>query len=162
MSEQRMLLIVMAVSSALTLGRDVNAVQSSEARAFCQGRDAFVELQAKQPAPDASVRWAASLKALAQSKSPAADTYLVELGLFRLDGETGSEYSCATSKRAKRFSALMRSQLTAFGNDNACRRFAANRKLDSQALCATRKEFARRVEHSRSLPLPDLEGACSY
>lgn len=97
-----------------------------------------------------------------ESKSPAADAYLVKLGLFKLDGEAGSEYSCAASKRAKRYATLMRRQLTVFAKDNACWRFAATRKVDPQKLCATRKEFARRVEQSRNVPLPDREGACSY
>ena len=157
-----MLLTVMAVTSLFTFGARANAVENADDQAFFQGRDAFVELQAEPPASDASVRWAVGLKALAQSKSPAADAYLVELGLFKLDGETGSEYSCAASKRAKRFSTLMRRQLTVFAKDNACRRLAATRKLDAQKLCATMKEFARRVEQSRDVPLPDREGACSY
>ena len=157
-----MLLTVMVVPSSFAFGPEANALENSDNLAFFQGRDAFVELQAEPPASDASLRWAFSLKALAQSKSPAADAYLVELGLFKLDGEAGSEYSCAASKRAKRFSALMRRQLTAFAKDNACRRFAVARKLDAQKLCATKKEFARRVEQSRNVPLPDGEGACSY
>jgi hypothetical protein len=155
-------LTTMAVASLFTFGARANAVENGDHQAFFQGRDAFVELQAEPPASDASVRWAASVRALAQSESPAADAYLVELGLFKLDGEAGSEYSCAMSKRTKRISALMRRQLTIFANDNACRRFAVARKLDAQKLCATKKEFARRVEQSRNVPLPDREGACSY
>ena len=162
MTARRLLLTVMAVSTSFAFGPKANAAESSNNQAFLQGRDAFVELQAEPSASDASVRWATSLKVLAQSKSQVADANLVELGLFKLDGEAGSEYSCAASKRANRFSALMRRQLTAFAKDNACRRFAAARKLDAQKLCATKKEFARRVEQSRNVPLPDSEGACSY
>jgi hypothetical protein len=162
MTVWRTRLIVIAVTFLFAFGPQAIAAGNSDNQAFFQGRDAFVELLAEPPASDASVRWAASLKALAQSKSPAADAYLVELGLFKLDGEAGSEYSCAASKRAKRFSALMRRQLTVFAKDNVCRRFAVARKLDAQKLCATKKEFARRVEQSRNVPLPDREGACSY
>jgi hypothetical protein len=156
------LLTVLAMSSSLALEPEANALENNDAHAFLKGRDAFVELQAEQPSSDASVRWATSLKALAQSRSPAADAHLVELGLYKLDGEAGSEFSCAASKRAKRFSALMRRQLAAFAKENGCYRFAVARKLDAQKLCATKKEFARRVEQSRNVPLPDREGACAY
>ena len=162
MTARRILLAVMAVISTFAFATQANEVESSDEQAFFRGRDAFVELQAEPPASDASLRWADSLKALAQSKSATADTYLVQLGLFKLDGEVGSEYSCATSKRSKRFSALMRRQLTIFGNDNACRRFAEVRKLDLQKLCSTKREFARKVDQSRNVPLVDREGACSY
>ena len=162
MTACRMLLTVITVTSPFAFWPQAIPAENSDNLAFLQGRDAFVELQAVPTASDASVRWAESLKALAQSKSPAADAYLVELGLFKLDGEAGSEYSCAASKRAKRFSFLMRRQLTVFAEDNACRRFAVTRKLDAQQLCATTKEFSRRVKQSRNLPQPDLEGACSY
>lgn len=157
-----MLLTLLALCSSFAFGPTASGIENGDDQAFLQARDAFVELQAEPPASDASVRWADSLKVLAQSKSPAADAYLVELGLFKLDGETGSEYSCAASKRAKRFSDLMRRQLTAFAKVNACRNFAAARKLDARKLCATKKEFAQRVDQSRNVPLPDLEGACSY
>ena len=122
MTGRRMLPLTMAVTSLFMFGTQANAVENGDDQAFFQGRDAFVELQAEPPASDASVRWAVSLKALAQSKSPAADAYLVKLGLFKLDGEAGSEYSCAASKRAKRYATLMRRQLTVFAKDNACGR----------------------------------------
>ena len=63
--------LTMAVTSLFMFGTQANAVENGDDQAFFQGRDAFVELQAEPPASDASVRWAVSLKALAQSKSPA-------------------------------------------------------------------------------------------
>jgi len=51
----------------------------------------FLKLHASPSASEASIRWSESLKVLAHSKSSVGYMYLVELALFKLDGEAGSE-----------------------------------------------------------------------
>lgn len=154
-------LILMASLSLFSAVSNPKPVDDGEMLAYIQAQNAFVDIQAETPASDASLRWAVSLRRIAQSKSPSADEYLVKLALFKLDGEAGSEFSCAASMRNKRFAGLMHTQLRAFGNKNACRSFALARKLDAQLLCATKMEFARRVVQYRDVPVPDREGACT-
>jgi hypothetical protein len=161
MTSRCMPVTVVTMTFALIFGAQAKGADSPEAQAFRQGVKAFIELQAPPPASDASIRWSASLRTLAQSKSQLADGYLVELALFKLDGEIGSVWSCAASKRAQRFSALMRRQMNAFAQDNSCTRLASAHKLDAKQLCASKKEFDRRVEQTRDVPQPDEDGACS-
>jgi hypothetical protein len=157
----RQLCKVVTMSFVLILGAQARGADSVEQLAFLQGVEAAVELQASPTASNAAVRWSASLRALAQSKAQSADMYLVDLALFNLDGELGVEWSCAASKRGKRFSFLMQRQLTAFADDNSCKRLALARNLDAQKLCASKKEFGRRVIQTRDVPQPDEDGACS-
>lgn len=156
-----LLVALVTMTFAFIFGAQAKGSDSPEAQALRQAVEAFIELQAPPPASDASIRWSASLRALAQSKSQIADRYLVELALFKLDGEIGSEWSCAASKRARHFSSLMRRQMLAFAQDNSCTKLASARKLDAKQLCASKKEFGRHVEQTRNVPLPDEDGACS-
>lgn len=138
------------------------AHDSIEGNAFAECRKAFVELLVESPTSDASVRWSTNIKTLALSTAPIADVYLVRLGLFKLDGEAGSEYSCAASKRDKKFAALLTRQLKYFRTSNSCWAYVASRKLDKKTVCASEGEFSLLVRKFRGVPLPDSEGACSY
>ena len=152
---------MMAVIGVFVHPSHAMGIDATEREAYFQAVEAFVELQHPPPGSDASLRWSTSLKVLAQSKAKVADRYLADLALFKLDGEVGSEWSCAASKRAKNFSVLMNKRLARFGGDNSCAQLASARKLDAQQLCASRKEFERRVEKNHRVPQPGDDGACS-
>jgi len=138
-----------------------NGIDSRARQAFWNAVESLVELQSPSLASDSQVRWSSSLRTLAQLESEAADGYLVELALFKLDGETGEEWACAASKRTKRLSSLMRYKLTTFAQKNGCARLALERGLVAELLCASRTEFGRRVEQTRDVPQPDKDGSCS-
>lgn len=152
---------MMAVIGVFVHPLHATGIDATERDAYLQAVEAFVELQDPPPGSDASLRWSTSLKVLAQSKAKVADRYLADLALFKFDGEVGSEWSCAVSKRAKNFSVLMNKRLARFGGDNSCAQLASARKLDAQQLCASRKEFERRVEKTHRVPQPGDDGACS-
>lgn len=152
---------VMAVIGVFVHPAHAIGIDATEREAYSQAVEVLVELQAPPPGSDASLRWSAGLKVLAQSKAKVADGYLADLALFKLDGEVGSEWSCAASKRAKNFAVFMNKQLARFGKGNSCAQLASARKLDAQQLCASRKEFERRVEQTHRVPQPDEDGACS-
>lgn len=163
MSENQLrALAQMTLGYLLLTGQHAHSGESVEGKAFLECRKAFVEILKEPTASDASLRWASNLKTLALSKASNADLYLVRLGLFKLDGEAGSEYSCAASKRDRSFSVLLGRQLESFRKANSCWQYAALAKLDAARTCASQREFSLLVRQFRQVPLPDREGACSY
>lgn len=136
--------------------------QLREKKAFESAARALTDYRKREILGDAELSWSAGLKTLALSKSNQADFLLSKLGLFNVDGAFGEEYSCAASKRSKKFTIQLRRQLRNFYTDNECLKRAAREGINKEKLCATKDEFSRRLFQYRELPLKDVEGACSY
>lgn len=106
--------------------------------------------------------WAEALKALALSQSKAANRYLLELSLFRLDGAIASEFTCAASKKDMQFAKLLEEQRKRFAQSNSCHELAKEKSIAIENLCRTEAEFQRLVKGLRKLPLNDEVGACAW
>lgn len=156
-----LLLLLISIAGKVNCAQTAKSTTPSESKAFFEARRAFLELR-ENKTPDASLRWSSNLRILADSPARVADTYLVTLGLFKIDGESNSEYSCAAARRSQHLAVLMQEQLINFDKSNYCKRTATSKKLNYRSLCATKREFSVRVDQYRSLPLPDSEQACSY
>lgn len=135
---------------------------SAEKSAFNNAANALIDFRKSGTLGDSEMRWSQNLKVLAMSRSKEADMSLAQLGLFSMDGAFSEEFSCAATKRGKELTVRLRRQLESFYSSNVCFNMADKEGVAKDALCATKKEFARLVKRYRRLPLEDKAGVCSY
>lgn len=140
----------------------------SEQQVYDQAMVAFIQ-ETKTPGKikDFDVIWARNLKELAKSQSKQADSYLVEIAFFNLDGVAGEEYSCAASfriiKYGKLFSNHLQASLKEFDKVNPCFVMADKQQVAREKLCATKEAFARLVrDYAQYHVNAETEASCSY